>query len=419
MKTIALFALMLTGISAIGQGYNHQWLLGYDFFPTALKGRAFIDTNALMIQSELRKMTFWGTEGNICDANGNFLMSSNGVWIANANNDTMMNGSGLNPGAFASSWPNGMPISAINLIITYPADSNKYVLFHQTTTDIDDVPSNELFYSIINITMDNGLGAVINKNNIAYSDSLSYGISACRHANGRDWWIVTMRDTSDIALISLFNHTGLVSTIAQHLGFFPYPGGNVAQLTFTPDGKKIITSTYDNPVSRNSSIVISDFNRCTGMFSNTQTVQLTSGAYLWGLAFSPSGKYAYACSSGRIFQVDVNMLAVDTVAVYDGFISPPGSPCCPTTFWNMYLAANGKIYVTSGSGVQHITVINYPDSAGLACDVQQHSIDLVNYLHLRAVPNHPNYYLGCDTTQTICPCLITGVNNLSPPDFKY
>jgi hypothetical protein len=51
--------------------------------------------------------------------------------------------------------------------------------------------------------------------------------------------------------------------------------------------------------------------------------------------------------------------------------------------------------------------MNYPDSIGLACDIQQHVIDLGSYQHLRAVPNHPNYNLGpvvgslCDTLTSI------------------
>jgi hypothetical protein len=50
--------------------------------------------------------------------------------------------------------------------------------------------------------------------------------------------------------------------------------------------------------------------------------------------------------------------------------------------------------------------------------VQQHSVFIGNYAHLRAVPNHPNYYLGCDTTLG-CPCLITGVNESAEHDFKF
>jgi hypothetical protein len=84
----------------------------------------------------------------------------------------------------------------------------------------------------------------------------------------------------------------------------------------------------------------------------------------------------------------------------------------------MYLAADGRIYVTSGSSVRHLTVINHPDSAGIACDVQQHSVFIGNYAHLRAVPNHPNYYLGCDTTLG-CPCLTTGMEEAQEHDFKF
>ncbi|MBL0052971.1 MAG: T9SS type A sorting domain-containing protein [Bacteroidetes bacterium] len=49
--------------------------------------------------------------------------------------------------------------------------------------------------------------------------------------------------------------------------------------------------------------------------------------------------------------------------------------------------------------------------------MQQHSIDLVDYLHLRAVPNHPNYYLGCDTSLG-CGCA-TGISENGTHDFRF
>ena len=163
--------------------------------------------------------------------------------------------------------------------------------------------------------------------------------------------------------------------------------------------------------------MVSDFDRCSGSFSNTQTIHLTSGSYLFGLAFSPSGNFIYACSSGYVFQINSANLSVDTVATYDGFISGFPPSCCATSFWNMYQAANGKIYITSGSGVQHLHEMNFPDSAGIACDVQQHTIALGNYFHLRAVPNHPNYYLG-PVLGSACDSLGLGWNEISH-DFKF
>lgn len=153
------------------------------------------------------------------------------------------------------------------------------------------------------------------------------------------------------------------------------------QLTFSPDGTKFACQKTDGGVIKEHFVRILDFDRCTGNFSNPRVFDV-SGAIGWGLAFSPSGKYAYACNSTRIYQFNIDSLTIDTVAYYDGFISPPNLTCCATTFWNMYLAANGKIYITSGSSVQHLHEMNYPDSAGLACDVQQHAIDLGSYLHL-------------------------------------
>lgn len=107
-KHLLLFFFILKAPTSFSQGYNHQWLLGNQWLFSVPKARMFIDSNSYTINTEFRKMVFEDTEANICDANGNFLMSSNGVWIANANNDTMMNGSGLNPGAETASYPHGL-----------------------------------------------------------------------------------------------------------------------------------------------------------------------------------------------------------------------------------------------------------------------------------------------------------------------
>jgi hypothetical protein len=58
------------------------------------------DSTSYVHTTENRKMPFKGTEATICDAQGDFLMSTNGIWIANAINDTMLNGSGLSPSLF-------------------------------------------------------------------------------------------------------------------------------------------------------------------------------------------------------------------------------------------------------------------------------------------------------------------------------
>jgi hypothetical protein len=99
------------------------------------------------------------------------------------------------------------------------------------------------------------------------------------------------------------------------------------------------------------------------------------------------------------------------VATYDGFFAG----CGYTKFLYWTLMSNGKIYgIPAGCGSQYLHVINAPDSAGTACNVQQHSFFLPTF-NAYTYPNYPNYRLGkldgsvCDTITGIAP-----VPNASP-----
>jgi hypothetical protein len=255
--------------------------------------------------------------------------------------------------------------------------------------------------------LDGGLGGVYQKNNFILTDTLSWGLTACKHANGRDWWIVFMEDGNPTAYIYLYTPIGMQFMSKQNFGITSNTYGNVCQLLFSQDGTKFL---YTTPVNQTQSgmVIVSDFDRCTGVFTNAQSIIISPSSYVWGIAFSPSGEFAYVTNSQFVYQINTSTLAFSIVANYDGFISGLPPTCCTTTFYLMYLAANGKIYVTSGSSTQHIHEINYPDSAGVACDVQQHAIN-VGVWQFRAVPNHPNYYLGA-ADGTICDSL--GLNSL-------
>jgi hypothetical protein len=415
-----IICIMLIPLFSQGQ-INNTWLIGYGNWAT--RARMVFDSTNYVLTQENRKMGFEGTEATISDANGNLLMSSNGVWIADATGDTMMNGSGLNPNSFTNNYPHGLLIDYSNVFLTYPNESSKYVLFHHTATfDGYSYPSNEIYYTVIDLTLNGGLGGVDSsqKNVIALQDTLNWGLAACRHANGRDWWVVVQKHNTDSIFKILFTPNGVDTITTQKLNV-PKSWYNATQPTFSPDGTQFAYSVnlIDSDTTYvDNYVLLFDFNRCSGMFYNSRAIlvsTLTLNA-IWGLTFSASGDYVYASKSTKLFQVNTSTLSLDTVANYDGFCYP-NPPWC-TTFLHMYLAANGKIYITSGNGVQHIHEMNYPDSAGVACDLQQHAINL-GVWSFRAVPNHPNYYLGCDTTQTTCPCLISGINEIKQHDFKF
>ncbi|MBK8192320.1 MAG: T9SS type A sorting domain-containing protein [Lewinellaceae bacterium] len=87
----------------------------------------------------------------------------------------------------------------------------------------------------------------------------------------------------------------------------------------------------------------------------------------------------------------------DTVAVYDGFKYNQNE----LSFGWMERGPDGKIYVIPGCCFS-MHVIENPDLKGLACDVQQHSIDLPTWIY-GSLPYFPNYRLydlpnsPCDT----------------------
>ena len=408
-------ALLFFSIKCLPQGYNSSFLLGYQ----AKAKMSFTDTS-YSILSEVRTIPFMYTQGNISDENGNILMSSNGYFVANSTGDTMLYGSGLNPNQctydYGHEW--GMPIAYGNMFLPMPDDSNKYILFHETCdynspTAID----NNFYYSVVDITLDNGLGAVISKNNIAHTDMFGWGMTACKHGNGRDWWIITISDDGSLIHEFLLTPNGVnyvgVKNLQLQTGL-----GWAGQPVFSPDGKKFaFRDGYVQGTYWNLYINIMRFDRCSGDFVLDTVINYSDSTIGYGTMFSPDSRYLYFSTSEHIYQVDTDTpnigATLQTVATNDIF--PSTVPPFYTNFHLMYLAANGKIYISSTSSVKHLHEINYPDSAGMACDVQLHNIFTDCYFI--GVPNHPNYYLGreigssCDT--------LTSVSYLEQHDFKF
>jgi len=420
-----LFAILLfINLFSFGQGLNHNWLVGYDaaLFDTNVTSTKAIlqfDNTNLSITPTSFKMPFLATQGNISDINGNLLMVSNGCWIADATLDTMQNGSNLNPSSFTSSWcsgTSGLPFWHTNFFLPYPDDSTQYVLFHQTgNNNINNAKATEVYYSIIDMNLNGGLGGVINnqKNLIAVNDTLNPGMAACRHANGRDWWIIAYRDSSSDIYSILLTPAGISSVTLQTLNV-PLHYYGLGQGCFSPDGKKFAYHYRDfpnGPTPVIHQIRLFDFDRCSGLMSNGQIISYTDSTESGnGLAFSSNSQYLYFTTFLKVFQINTDTIDVQAslqqVAANDTFYSP--YPPLLTDFWNMYLAANGKIYINSGNSVIDMHYIEYPDSSGLLCSVQQHAIHLPCY-YARGNVYHPNYLLGCDTTSG-CSCLATGLS---------
>ena len=415
--TILIWLMFFGYQQVFAQGRNAVFFMGYHDAPTSNEARMVFTDTSYSLMLEQRSIPFLDTQGNISDENGNLLMSSNGIFIADATGDTMMNGGGLNPNSFTDNFKqNGLPIGYANLFLPMPADSNKYILFHQTLSYTTwDSPN--IFYSIVDVSLNNGLGQVISKNNIALSGSFGGGLTACRHGNGRDWWIVAVSNDGSLLHEFLLTPDTLIYTGVQNLSLQPN-FGYAGQATFSPDGEKFVfRNGYVSGMYWNLYLNLINFDRCSGIFTLDTVINYSDSTIGYGTIFSPNSKYLYFSTSEHIYQIDTESPNIgatfQTVATNDTFLSAP--PVFYTNFYLMYLAANGKIYISSSSSVLDLHEMDYPDSAGVDCNVNLHNIH-TNCFFI-GVPNHPNYYLGrlvgsaCDT--------LTSVNEIVQHDFRF
>ena len=135
---LLIFAYLIPlNINAQNQGVNNHWIMGYSSVGGLPFGNPRLDfySGSPIISYDSLEMEFRHTHANISDEQGNLLFYTNGVYIANANHDTMFNGSSINPGPYALNFADGMQITQGVLILKKPGINSFYYLFHNTLDD--------------------------------------------------------------------------------------------------------------------------------------------------------------------------------------------------------------------------------------------------------------------------------------------
>ena len=303
------------------------------------------------------------------------------------------------------------------VIIPNPADDSSFYLFSVGVTD-----QFGLMYSIIDMKGDGGLGSVTQKNVQLLNFLMVDCILAIKHGNGRDWWLMVRPSPVGLPVNNNTWYPFLISPIGisaipyQNLGSLNSTNGGV--FTASPDGSQI------SFVNLGGMIELYEFDRCTGLLSYPQNIEpeLSVGPYpyYWSSEFSASGRYLYVSSTtqtvSRLWQYDTwsaNIFATKTL-----LWQTPGPPF---TAGALKRGPDDKIYFScawvppNGSNNypydsteyftenMNLSVINAPDSAGLACDFQPWSFYLGGKRTYWGLPNNPDYDLPalagspCDT----------------------
>ena len=279
------------------------------------------------------------------------------------------------------------------------------MLFHYRKEDTGE--KKNLLYSIINMNTPDSLGIVESKNQPLLTDYLGDMLTAVRHGNGRDWWIVAPKTDSQDGYLFLLTPNGIEGPVTRQLGPYWGPNGANGQAVFSPDGTKYARMNKINGLH------LADFDRCSGTFSNAIKIDFPNDTITSaGAAFSPNSRFLYVSASSKVYQFDTwagNIASTKkTVAVYDGFQSP-----FSTRFFQQMLAPDGKIYITTTSDNNVLHVVHTPDLAGIACNFEQHGIILPT-MHFAMTPNFPHFRLydlagsPCDTLGIDGPAVAVG-----------
>jgi len=412
MRSVVLILVCLCSSKFSAQGLNNLWMLGYDAIDTTVGipwGGTDIDfiSGAADIFYHDREMDFGRTAANITDNSGSLLFSTNGYYIADAFGDTMQNGTGLNPSWYTSQFPNGLHIVQADLILPKPDDSNIYYLFHSTIDDPPEGTSHYLYLTTIDMSLNGGLGAVVLKNEVLINDVFNDGrITAVRHGNGRDWWIFCHRAFSATYFRLLLTPQGVTEIDTQEIGVIRPPDDG--QVAFSPDGSKFAYYWGEEDLD------IFRFDRCTGLFYDPVHIDINDLNEMGGVAFSPNSQFLYVSSVLDVYQFDMEAVDIESsmvhIAEWDSTYSP--SPPFATLFTSELLAPNGKIYINTGNSTFKLHVIHEPDQPGVACNIEQHGIDLPTY-NFNSLPNHPNYHL-LQLPGSPCDTLGVGIAELPP-----
>ena len=404
MRIIYSIACLLLTLPALAQNRSNVWELSYSTDLAYPNSEMIFSDNTVDTQSVSRIMSIFDTNASICDTYGNLLFYTNGLTVSNRNHDTLQNAVNFNPGYATSFYePYGMGISQGALIIPQPESDHHFYIFYVTAepifaNNISDTNPLYLSYSVIDMNLDNGLGGIIsNKKNLhAINDTLVLGrLTACKHANGRDWWVITHEYYTDVYYKLLITPEGIEGPFSQQIGSQLLWHDVFGQAVFSPDGSKFAM------MNASDTLDFMEFNRCTGAFFNAQSFKLPDSVGTYGCSFSPNSRFLYASSKFNLYQYDTWSLSmVDDVihiaewdSFYDGMV--------PVLFFMHQLAPDNKIYIGPFNGALYINVINKPDSLGLACNFNPHSFVLPQYNN--NVPNFPNYDLSaldnslCDT----------------------
>jgi hypothetical protein len=324
----------------------------------------------------------------ISGTNGALLFYTDGVTVYNSTHSVMANGTGLH----------GVNASQPAIIIKQPSSANIYYIF----TVGGYSTSLGLKYSTVDMSLASGMGSVTAKN-VVIDNACVDKITAGKHCNGDDVWIVsTSTATSFFAYTSaLLTPTGITTVISSSLNI-PAIGNWIGQMKLSPNSKKIGLVGFSYALAQQGSMyrLLADFNKNTGVISVTNTANYTAtynhashymlmGANGYGCEFSTNSQYFYCLEFyNSISRQD--LCGINSNMVYNQESTNTIDNGAPYGKRQLQLAPNGNIYVAN-TGSASLGRINNPNCIGGVSTYTSMGVGTSSNC-LWGLPNFPGYY---------------------------
>ncbi len=328
-----------------------------------------------------------GNEGAtvVNDINGNLLFWTDGNIVWNRNQQVMFNGTNLG----------GNP-SADQSTVAFPAITNPNRFFIISNASAKDGSlRNQLVWSMVDMTLDNGMGGVTADQHAILLGEGTYtdeALIAIPNSAGNGFWVVAHSVDGNMVAWE-FDENGPKSQTPvvsnADTGLANSNRSRWASLSLSPDMSQLAyidngdtaASAWPSPTEYHGRVILFDVNATNGTM--TMTANWTIGNGLVGgysLAWSPSGQYLYASSltSGfdaywpyALVRYDVSSGDAATIKATESNVLPNQPADVTYYYWvgTLALAPNGKIYVAGGTADNtkatygQLHVIETPDAA--------------------------------------------------------
>ena len=313
---------------------------------------------------------------SISDNAGNLLFYTDGITVWNRNHLQMPNGFGLL--GHSSSTQSA-------LIVQEPGSNNIFYIF----TTPAQVNLGGIFgfrYSTVDMSLQNGLGDVISKNTLLHQP-VTEKLTAVKHANGCDLWVIIhewdtdefhayLVNNSGVSTNPVVSNTGTVHTGGTIIGLSPNTNA-IGQMKMSPDGGKLALAIRTMGIFE-----LFDFDNSTGVVSNPISFPPISNR-TYGIEFSPDGTKLYG-SLGAVKQLYQYDLMAGSSADIINSQTLVGSTTADF-LGALQLAPDGKIYCAIADR-SYIAAINDPNVIGIACNYIENAVSLSGKISTLGLP---------------------------------